>query len=206
MSAVFINGSLRGRKATTTSLLKALERELGSSAVEAMNLQIRARPDGGFTMESFVILKGAKAIVIAFPLFVYCLPGALMAFMENWYLAVSREGRAGMKTRVYAIVNSGHAEPEINTEAIRVIANFCRRTGFDFRFAIAVGCGPLVKATIDVPLIGSKARKAIASMASDIVHSDDAVHGTILVRPPLPKRLIFWIRDTFFLNKAPTES
>jgi hypothetical protein len=139
-------------------------------------------------------------------LFDYCLPGALMSYLESWYRMSAQVGADIAKTRVYAIVNSAHAEPEINAEAIRVIANFCRRAGLSWRFAIAIGCGPLVKAALSFPLAGSKARKAFAAMAEDIASASVEPRKTILVRPPLPKGLIFWIRDSFFLNRRIREA
>jgi hypothetical protein len=104
-------------------------------------------------------------------------------------------------TRLFAIVNCAHAEPEITSEALRVLRNFGHRMGFRWGGAVAIGCGPMVKAVLRIPILGRAARSALASIAKRILRPADLEETVLFVRPPLPKALIFWIRDTFFLKQ-----
>jgi hypothetical protein len=192
---VLVNGSLRGRKSASQTFLSALSRKLVPGELEARIESIQVRRDGALTAEIFEVLAHADAIVLAFPLFSYCLPGAFIAFLENWYGCAKRSGRIGAGTRVYAIVNSGHAEPEINEEAIRVVKNFCRRMGLRWSFAVAIGGGLLVAACISIPLLNAKVSAAIAALSADIAQEGRGEEETILVRPPIPKKLCFFFRD-----------
>lgn len=203
-SIVFVNGSLRGKKASSRTFLDLLEGELGGEAKSIRRVGIAPSEDGGFSAATLDILSEADAIVLAFPLFVYCLPGALMAFLESWYRCAKSRGAPGAGTRVYAIVNCGHAEPEINAEAIRVLANFCRRMGLTWGFAVAVGGGPVVAAAARLPLLGRSARRAFAAMAAGLESGGAGPRQTVLLRPPLPKEVLFFFRD-LVMRKATKE-
>jgi hypothetical protein len=64
-----------------------------------------------------------------------------------------------------------------------------------WNFVVAMGGGFLVAAVLRWPVIGVTARKALAAMADGIARESAAVEESILVRPPLLKGLMFWIRD-----------
>jgi hypothetical protein len=198
---VLVNGSLRSGKSSSLAFLKAFGRKLESGGLEIRVETIQTRRDGGLPDKTFIALGRGDAIVLAFPLFSYCLSGSFIAFLENWYGRAKREGRINAGTRVYAIVNCGHAEPEINAEAIRVIANFCRRMGISWRFAVSIGGGAVVAACKSVPLMNLNLRKALSAIAADIALEGCDEKETILLRPPMPKALMFWIRD-IVLSKA----
>jgi putative NADPH-quinone reductase len=88
-------------------------------------------------------MRNADVIVMAFPLFVYSLPGALVRLLEDYWICFRNAGDRHTAARMYAIVNCAFTEPEINEDAIRVVKSFCRKLGITWRFAVSIGCGPL---------------------------------------------------------------
>jgi hypothetical protein len=192
---VLINGSLRGGKASSLAFLHALRRKLESKGRMTRLLTIGAKSGGGLSTPDYEALSRADAIVLAFPLFSYCVPGALMRFLEQWYRFARSDGKNRAGIKVYAIVNSGCPKPEINAEAIRVVANFSRRMGLRWGFAVAIGGGMLVRIIMAWPLAGRAARRALAAVAQDIAGGESGASRTINVRPPLPQALMDRARD-----------
>lgn len=88
-------------------------------------------------------LGGCKTLVLAFPLYVDCLPSHLLRCLEQLRQLAS-DGRVRLPQRVYAIVNNGFYEATQNIPAIEVIRLWCRRMGITFAGGLAVGCGGMV--------------------------------------------------------------
>lgn len=187
-----VSGSLRGRKATSYRLLDRLNRFLNPSQVEVTRVLARARLAESYPEEDLAALAGADAVVFAFPLFAYCLSGAAIRLLEEWArFAVNRP--AAERARVYAIVNCASAMPEISAEAIRVVRNFCARLGLEWRFAVAIGGGPIAVMTAPIDL---KLRRALRSIAADIqTGSHEPPTDDLLIRPMLPKVLMNSVRE-----------
>lgn len=87
-------------------------------------------------------------------------------------------------TRVYVVVNCGYADPKVNAEAIRVVRNFCARLGLEWRFAVEIGCGPVVVMAAPVDL---RLRRALKSMAADLEAPAPAARDDVLLWPLLPR-------------------
>jgi len=187
-----INGSLRGTKAASHRLLDRLNRLLDPSFFDVTRVSVRAHLGQSYPEADLEALNEADAVVFAFPLYVYCLSSAAVRLLEEWArYACSRP--AGEPTRLYAIVNSGSAMPEINAEAVRVVRNFCARLGLTWRFAIEIGCGPAVLMLAPIDL---KLRRALRRMAADIgAGSHEEPMGNELIRPMLPKPLMDGVRN-----------
>jgi hypothetical protein len=131
-------------------------------------------------------------VVIAFPLFVYSLPGALTRLLEDWQASLADAGQtadAGSDlggARIYAIVNCAYARPDTNREAIRVLQSFCRLTGQRWRFAVSIGAGAVVVATSRIPLVRRSLGNALWELAADILGAAADDRETISVRPIIP--------------------
>jgi len=186
-----VNGSLRGTKASSLNFLNRVNRFLAAAGTRAALVSIKANPSHSDLENMLEIVNSAYAIVFAFPLFAFCLPGGLMRFLEEWdrYAGVHQSPR---RARVYVIVNCGFFLPETNREAIQVIRNFCTRLGLEWRFACSIGCGPAVLATafIDVRL-----RKAMRGIAEDILAAASDPKDDLLLKPILPRIIIDAVRE-----------
>lgn len=186
-----VNGSLRGRKATSNRLLDGVARRLDAAGVASVRVAVRGRPGDAYPDETLAALAGADAVVLAFPLYAYCLPGGLMRLLEEWARYAERR-RADGHTKVYAIVNCGFVLPETNAEAVRVVRNFSARLGLEWRFAVAVGAGPAVVATRAVDL---RLRRATRRMVTDIGGEAGGRVGDVYLRPLLPRIIMDLVRE-----------
>ena len=121
-----INGSLRGKKASSLAFLKRVSAALGTNGFQIHLLTVKPGANG---LEALTAAASADVIVIAFPLFCYTLPGALTRFLEDLHSYAEKNGQCNGHGKVFAIVNCGFPEPRINEEAIRVMRSFCARLG-----------------------------------------------------------------------------
>ena len=190
----FINGSLRGEAASSLRFLQGLDRLLGDKEFEKPIITVKAMMPGAYPEEMLKMMGSARALVVAFPLFSYSLPGALMRLLED-YNAYAKQNVSRSLTRVYAIVNCAFAAPEINAEAIRVMRNFCRSAGLEWRFALSIGCGPLAALTSGIPLLNMRIRKGFREILEDIRRDGREARETFTVKPLISKAILIAIRD-----------
>ena len=190
----FINGSLRGEAASSLRFLQGLDRLLGDKEFEKPIIAVKAMMPGAYPEEMLKMMGSAHALVVAFPLFSYSLPGALMRLLED-YNAYAKQNVSRSVTRVYAIVNCAFAAPEINAEAIRVMRNFCRSAGLEWRFALSIGCGPLAALTSGIPLLNVRIRKGFREISEDIRRDGKEARETFMVKPLISKAILIAIRD-----------
>lgn len=102
------------------------------------------------TAQAYALMASAHAIIVIFPLYFFCMPAMLTRFLQD-YIAAYPKPIA--RATVYAIINCGFPEPEINREAMRVIDCFARRAGFAFGGGVMVGCGGMIFAAKDAPFM-----------------------------------------------------
>ena len=194
---VLLNGSPRIKGSTSMKLLDffrsrsgnactATVIEAGKSILQKMQLQNYAR------------MAKADAIVIAFPLYVYCLPGMLIEFLAGYRDYINKTGEpAGQK--IYAVINCGFPESRINDDAALVIKRFCQETRAEYRFSILVGCGGMLQPLKAMPPVHNM-WKRIGSAFDQIVFDvcGKNVCADIHINSKLPKRLFFFIGQTNF--------
>ena len=100
--------------------------------------------------EAFLAVQQADAVVVIFPLYFFCMPAMLTRFLQDF---AAQYPSAAKPANVYAIVNCGFPEPEINLEAMRVIESFCQHTGRIFGGGLLVGCGGMLLAAQQAPFL-----------------------------------------------------
>lgn len=157
--------------------------------------------------EDFETLSKADVIIISFPLYVFCLPGILTRFLVAYYNYYTISGNVRNNVKVYAIVNSGFPEPEINLEAVRVIRSFSQYINAEFRFGVLIGGGPMMFAAKNAPFMKKAVQKlidAFSSIAEDINLKNSAKmnHIYIGVNFPFSRRLYFFMGDRGWITSA----
>ncbi len=194
-SVCIVNGSLRGKKASSLEFLKDLSLRLPDAQYSKTYVTVRARVKENYPEDTLTSLAHADAIVFVFPLHNYGLPGAMMRLLEDYYEYV-RTGREYKKgARVYVIVNCAFPRPgETTGEAVRVIRNFCRRLSLNWRFAVCIGTGPVVVATKKIPFLYPELKKAYTEIASDIRDGDSVKRSDRLIKPVIPESIIAMIK------------
>lgn len=119
----------------------------------------------------FETLAKADVIVISFPLYYFCLPGLLTRFLADYHNYYTARGDVKKNVKVYAIVNCGFPEPEINLEAVRVIRSFCQHINAEFCFGVLIGGGTMMIAAKDAPFMKKTLQRlnsAFSAIAGDI--------------------------------------
>ena len=96
------------------------------------------------TAEAYIAMAEAEALIIVFPLYVFCLPGILMRFLQDYWKYASALPGGTKSALVYAVVNCGFPEPEINEHAALVIGRFAAAVGARFRFGVLIGGGGML--------------------------------------------------------------
>lgn len=192
-----INGSLRGKNASSLALLTDVDRAMRDGEYDKTVITVRARVKGSYPEDVLRSMARADALVLVFPLYDYGLPGALTRLLEDFY----RFARAGSferkRAKVYVIVNCGFPRPEITGEAVRVVRNFCRRLSLDWRFAIRIGGGPAVVMMRRLPLLDGGLKRAIAEIATDLGSGDTEVPNDYLIRPVIPEPILLAIKGYY---------
>lgn len=197
-SICLVNGSLRGKKASSLEFLKDIDRRLPDTEFNKMFLTVKARLKENYPENMLKSMAYADAIVFVFPLHNYGLPGALMRLLEDYYQYTEMGNEYNEDTKVYMIVNCGFPRPgETTREAIRVIQNFCRRLSLNWRFAVCIGTGPVVVLTKKVPFLYPKLKKAYAEIVSDIRGGDKERRNDYLIKPVIPETIIAMIKKQY---------
>lgn len=190
-----INGSLRGKKASSLKFLNALDRRLPNKEFNKTFFTVKSGVKDNYSENILKSLASADAIIFVFPLYSYGLPGALMRLLEDYYQYIKTGKEHSKDAKVYVIVNCAFPRPErVTEEALRVLQDFCKRLSLNWRFAICIGTGPVVALTQKVPFLDLKLKKAYKEIASDIAGSDEEVRSNYLIRPIMPETIIAMIK------------
>jgi multimeric flavodoxin WrbA len=123
------------------------------------------------TEENYNKLLDADAVVITFPLYFFCLPGILTRFLQDYYVFYKQSFNKKNGVQVYAVVNCGFPEPDINLEAVRVIESFSRHIAAEFRFGVLIGAGGMIFTAENAPFMKKtlvKLKSAFSNIAFDI--------------------------------------
>ena len=196
-SICLVNGSLRGKKASSLELLHDVESRLPDTDYATKIVSVRAKVQGSYPLETLRDLATADALILVFPLFTYGIPGALMRLLEDYCSYAGSGNDYNREAKVYAIVNCGFPRPVIFSECVRTLRNFCRRLSLDWRFAVCISSGPVVVMTKRVPFLDLKLKRAFAAIASDLKSGDTAPKDDFLIRPVIPAPICLMIKRQY---------
>lgn len=154
------------------------------------------------TKDAFEAMQNADAIILFFPLYIFCMPALLTRFLQDFAANHPHTKRA---SNVYAIVNCGFPEPEINEEAMRVLKSFSAQTGRTFLGGVMVGCGGMIIGAQDAPFMRA-VFGAIDSLFSrvrhDMLSGETAPSATIATTVKFPRWLYFLAGHTGWISMA----
>ncbi|GFZ33212.1 flavodoxin [Clostridium zeae] len=189
----FINGSPKGKNSSSFFYLNKLDKLMDEKEYIKDYIDVKFTEKNSLE-DDFKKIENADTIIIAFPLYVYCLPGILIRFFEDYYIYFKNKGKFNKNVRVYTIVNCGFPEPKINTEAIRIIENFCNRLNLYWRFGIGIGMGEFISTTKNIPFINKLSNNifnTIHEVIKDIENESTDKINNFFVKPKMPKYLFF---------------
>ena len=205
-SIVFLSASPRPDSETASgTYLSMLGSRIRADQAQKATIDVRRSLAGGRTDQDFKALAQADSIVIAFPLYFFCLPGMLMRFLEDYHRFYLEAEKPAQKQKVYAIVNCGFPEAGINEEAVRVIKSFSDYIGADFRFGIQIGGGGMIIGTKDAPFMKktiAELDRAMDELVKDIFWDGRAPCENFFITPNFPRRLYFFMGTNGFIHSG----
>ena len=125
-----------------------------------------------------------------------------MRLLEDYYHYAKSGKPYNRDAGIYAIINSGAVEPQVTHEAIRVMKNFCRRLGLNWRFAVSLGGGPIFVMALKLPFLNRNIKKKFNQVVMDIKNNDMNIKDTIIGKPFIPQSIAIFIRENFIRKKA----
>lgn len=203
---VYINASPRTDGVTSSeSFLHMVEKHFVGCDIEKSSINVRKSIMSHQLDNDFEVMSKANAMVIAFPLYFFCLPGLLTRFIQDYYDYCQKKKKQVHGQKIYAIVNCGFPEADINAEAVKVIQSFSQHIDAEFRFAIMVGSGGMVIGAKDAPFM-KKSIAALEQAMELLVH--DAVSDSldpvenIQIMVNFPRWLYYFIANKGFEHAA----
>ena len=184
---VIISASPRTTDQSTSAFISSLaEKKLTGEGLAVERIDARKSLKGDMQAD-FTAMNSADALIFVFPLYFFCVPGMLMQFMQD-YSAYRAAHPGNNMQRVYAIVNCGFPEPEINMEAVRVMESFSRHIGASFGFGVMLGGGGMLMAAKDAPFM-----KTVLSGLDDAFTrmAGETEGDSVTLAPRFPRRLYF---------------
>lgn len=197
---VLINGSpkIKAEESLSEKLIHLLEDRMPGSGIDAYKINARESLKKGRTYEDFNRMLEADAIVFVFPLYIFCLPGVLMRFLQDFYSFFKQSKGWKKKVRLYTIVNCGFPEAYINEEAVGVIQSFGRQTGADFGFGVMIGGGGMVVSTLELPFMKKtkdELEQAFDYIAEDILKDTHVARDNVSLELKFNHKLYYFMGD-----------
>ncbi len=194
---IVINGSPKAAAQSASGTLAVQAQNLFDTAgIETGVIRTGSAISDSAREADFAAMCAADALMFIFPLYYFCVPSKLMRFMEDYAAHVSREGGLSHRQHVYAIVNCGFPEPDINEEAIRVVRSFADHIGASFRFGISSGAGGMITEAKDAPFMKKAVAlldNALSQMAQDTLVPMPIPPENVSISLNFPRRLYFFM-------------
>ncbi len=190
---VIISGSPKPPDTAASDFLAARAAQaMREGGVQADVLNVRRTLNQKTEEEAFAAMAEADAMIFIFPLYVFCLPGLLMRFLQDYKAYADAHPQARWDVRVYAVVNCGFPEPEINEQAVEVIGRFAAAVGARFGFGVMIGSGGMM--TVNVAPAQKMVRQfsdIMRRIAAEVAAGAAAPAETLCLRIGFPRRLYF---------------
>jgi hypothetical protein len=204
--ALILIGSPRGQRSTSASLGHYLADGLGKNGFETQWLLAhKAVRDAESRAALMTSVEKAGLMILAFPLYVDCLPYPVIRALE--VIAAQTQYRdAATPQRLVALVNCGFPESLHNDTALAICRQFAHETGRLWAGGLALGEGgvidgqPLIKVEKRVRNVILALDLAVEALSQDRVIPQEA--KTLMAKPLVPGRLYRMIASLNFMSKA----
>lgn len=203
---VLISASPKVSEESTSGYLSTLQAEqMTAVGLEVQHVEARQSLLPGRSETVFEAMLQADALVFTFPLYVFCLPGLLMRFLQDFAAFRSHYPEKERDARVYAVVNCGFLEADINREAVRVIESFSKKMNYFFRFGVQIGGGGMLSSAPNAPFV-KKSMEVLNGtfklMAEDILNCGENPLEDISVAVKFPRRLYYFMGNKGWFSAA----
>ena len=192
-----INGSPRTGEDTTSRKLALLqEKILKMEGNEVFHVNVRKSITSGNRIQAFDTILKADVMIITFPLYVFCLPGMLTRFLQDFYEYVKVRSEQMVGKKIYTVVNCGFPEAGINEEAVRVVKSFSQQIGADFRYGIMIGGGGMIGQTMNLPFmkrVRMELNKDFLEISKDIHSGNITAVENKSIEIKIPRRFYYFM-------------
>ena len=184
-------GSAKHLHSTSESLGTYLIEKLQGHGFDAETLFIHKSLKSDDRREALLAAtNNANIIVMAFPLYVDCLPYLVIRTIE--LIAKNRQGKGNlMEQSLLCIVNSGFPEAHQNDTAIAICRKFASETGFKWAGGLALGAGEVIngKPLLDVKGMTRNVIKSLNLTADALAAGESVPQEAIklMAKPFIPK-------------------
>ncbi len=197
MNVLLIQGSPRGRRANTGSILAFLATELAIGGAQSETYAVSARGPGPDDLDGLhAQLAAADAVVLAAPVYLDTVPAATQRLFES----LSARG-PGPAPPLYGIAHSGYFEPVHKLCELRTMRLFCEAMGWSWRGGVGFGgTSPIEGRPLeDLGGLTRRLRAGLQAVAADIAAGRPLSQKTVALcsRPPLPlpTRPVVWLTN-----------
>lgn len=203
---VLINGSPKvNEEPVSKYLVETAGSHMDGICCKKTLINVRQSFTAHKTHEDFEAMSKADGLVIAFPLYIFCMPGILTRFLEDYYKYYMENKNSCKSPRVYAIVNCGFPEPGINLEAVNVIKSFCRHINANFRYGIMLGGGAMLLGAKDAPFMKktmSSLNSEFMAIANDIISDNTEEKDNVSISSNSPNRIYHFMGNLGWVLSA----
>ena len=204
--AIIINGSPKAAsKSVSGTLAVQAQNVFGAAGIKSSVIRATTSLNTGTYETAFTAMREADALLFIFPLYYFSVPSLLMRFMEDYAKYVSRMGGLPQSQHVYAIVNCGFPEPDINEEALRVMQSFAGHIGASFRFGVSSGAGGMICEAREAPFMKKTVMlldDALSQMAQDTLVPMPVPPENVSISLNFPRRLYFFMGNRGWYGMA----
>jgi hypothetical protein len=193
-------------------LLVGSAKQHGSTSESLGTYLIEKLQERGFESETLFIHKSLKSddrryalltainhaeiVVLAFPLYIDCLPYLVIRTMEL-FAENRKEKKELMKQRLVCIVNNGFPESHHNDTAVAICRQFAREAGFNWAGGLGLGGGEAIngKPLHEVKGMARNVIKAL-NLAADALSEGNPIPQEakiLMTRSLVPKWLYIWL-------------
>ena len=190
--ALLLVGSPKGFESTSNSLGEYLLGKLqsGGFQTEKIHIQIAVHNE---EKTAAMLAEAAECdiLIIAFPLFIDCLPAPVILALEK--IAQNRKTvQASKRSRVLAIVNNGFPDSSQNATAVAICRQFAKETNLDWTGGLMLGGGGMINGvSLDKAPMVKNVKKALDLAAEDLLqnHAISSQAVDLMAKPIMPKRI-----------------
>lgn len=145
MKALLLVGSPRKGRSASETLGGYLLEQLAARRVETDKAYVYSARKSEAELEAAVAaVAQADLVILAAPLYVDCLPAAVIEFLENLAQRLPDHERPPGQ-RLVAISNSGFPEAHQNDIALAIYRRFAQEAGVEWAGGLAMGAGEAIK-------------------------------------------------------------
>lgn len=175
------------------------------SNISIDQLSVRRSMLNNQTEQDFGHMHNSDALIFIFPLYIFCLPGLLMRYLQDYYTYFLSHQATKKKQSVFTVVNCGFPEADINEEAVRVIQSFSEKINASFHFGLMIGGGGMLLGAQGAPFMKKTMTiidDALLQMKNDILKDCHFTTRNFVAKANFPRRLYYFAGDRGWLSSA----